>query len=198
MDITERKKDQEEKEKLQTLLNQAQRLESIGQLASGIAHDFNDILMPIMGFARLALVFCRNNEPERAIVCLEKVQVSSQRAAELVDKMLIFAREKTIKAESPILPSVVVEEVVKIGGMLRSGISATIDISFNNALTDASPLILIDPSELHQIMTNLMVNARDAIEEAQLDRPGDGKIEVQFRYRFIQGIRRRILQCLFA
>jgi CheY-like chemotaxis protein len=72
----------------------------------------------------------------------------------------------------------VVDEVVKIGKMLRSGISATIDISMNNALTDASPLILIDPSELHQIMTNLIVNARDAIEEAQLDRPGGGKIEV--------------------
>jgi signal transduction histidine kinase len=92
--------------------------------------------------------------------------------------MLIFAREKTIKAESPIYPSVAVDEIVMLGGMLRSGISATIDISFNNALTDASPLILIDPSELHQIMTNLMVNAHDAIEEAQLDRPGDGKIEV--------------------
>jgi CheY-like chemotaxis protein len=109
---------------------------------------------------------------------LQKVQKSSQRASDLVSKMLIFAREKTITAEHPILPSIVVDEVVGIGTMLRSGISATIDISMNNALTDASPLILIDPSELHQIMTNLIVNARDAIEEAQLDRPGGGKIEV--------------------
>ena len=175
IDITERRKAQEAEIRLTDLLNKAQRLESIGQLTSGIAHDFNNILMPVMGFTRLALVFCRNNEPQKAIPCLEKVQESSKRAAALVDKMLIYACEKTTQAEHPISPLSVVDEVVQVSKMLRSGIAASIDICLHNTLTQDAPMILIDASELHQMLTNLVINARDAIDESG---KAVGRIEV--------------------
>jgi CheY-like chemotaxis protein len=116
-----------------------------------------------MGYTEMALAALEKNDIEKAKMCLVKVKKSSNRAADLVDKMLIFCREKTVKAEHPISPTQVVEEVVEISKMLRAGLSTTVSIEIKNELTEMSPLILITESELHQLITNLIVNARDAI-----------------------------------
>lgn len=165
MDITELKKKEEERENLREQLLQTQKMESIGQLASGVAHDFNNMLMPILGFTNVALKSIEKNDFEKAKTCLARVEKSANRAAELVDKMLIFCREKTVKAEKPISPTEVIEEVIEISKMLRASLSSTVSIELRNNLTKESPLILIDASELHQLITNLIVNARDAIED---------------------------------
>lgn len=171
MDITVLKKKEEERETLRQQLLQTQKIESIGQLASGVAHDFNNMLMPILGFTRVALSSIEKNDLEKAKTCLARVEKSANRAAELVDKMLVFCREKTIKAEKPVSPIEIVEEVVEISKMLRASLSSTVSVEFKNNLTQESPLILIDSSELHQLITNLIVNARDAIEDFWMNSP---------------------------
>jgi PAS domain S-box-containing protein len=162
-DITQVKQAESEKQVLQNQLMQAQKMESIGQLTSGVAHDFNNLLMVVTGFSNLGLMLMREGDHEQGITCFEKVDESALRATDLVQKMLTFCRENTIKAEHPIDPSLVVNEVVGISKMLRSGISKTISIEFNNTLTRKSGGIVIDPSELHQLVTNLIINAKDAV-----------------------------------
>ena len=173
-DITDRKKAEQrqlelahveqEKQALQNQLLQAQKVESIGQLTSGVAHDFNNLLMAVTGFSNLGLMLIREGDIEQGISCFEKVDEAANRATDLVQKMLTFCRENTIKAEHPIDPSVVVNEVVGISKMLRSGISKAISIEFHNGLTEDCGGVIIDSSELHQLVTNLIINAKDAVE----------------------------------
>ena len=166
-EITELKKVELERDELQEQLFHAQKLESIGQLTSGIAHDFNNILMSIIGFNNLGISFFEKNDNEKGIASLNKVRKSAQRATDLVDKLLTFCRENTVKAEYPIKPAKIINEVIDISQMLRSGIAAKIKISFENNLDDETLGILIDESELHQMITNMLINARDAIEEGK-------------------------------
>jgi len=165
-DITEKKHTEYIREESQYQLLRLQKMDSIGKMTSGIAHDFNNILMVILGFTKVGLIFSRQNEPEKAIPCLEKVQNAANLAADLVNKMLTFCSEKVSKAKKPIDPAEITEEVIKISQMLRTGISNEVAINLVNSLNDKSASILIDPTELHQILTNLMVNAYDAIESS--------------------------------
>jgi PAS domain S-box-containing protein len=160
-----------EKEAMQGQLIAAQKLETIGQLTSGLAHDFNNVLMAISGFTSLAMRFNERQQPEQAIPCLQKVEKSCERAADLIAKMMTFARDTLEQVSHPIDPSSTLEEVVSVSGMLRAGIQSSIVIRFENLLpTESPPLILIDPSELHQLVTNLVVNAKDAIASTGKDK----------------------------
>lgn len=163
-DITKQKESEEKRNELQAQLFQSQKMETIGHLTSGIAHDFNNILMAVTGFTNLGLSFIHKKNDEQAIKAFTKVEGAARRATSLVDKMLTFCRENTIKADTVIDPAVIIKEVIDIGEMLRSGISSSIRLEFNNAIEDKNIGILIDPSELHQLVTNLIINARDAIE----------------------------------
>ncbi len=165
VEITTQKKIASEKEEIFGQLLHAQKMESMGQLASGIAHDFNNILTPIIGFTRAAKICVEKNDISKAMDCLTRVEKSANRAADLVDKMLTFSSEKTVKAGEPIKPSIVINEVVEISKMLRASISSLVTLEVTNSLVEDYPLILIDSSELHQIVTNLIVNARDAIDD---------------------------------
>ena len=168
-DITKQKQTEERKNDLQAQLFQSQKMETIGHLTSGIAHDFNNILMAVIGFTSLGLSFIQKQQYEQAFNAFTKVENSARRATSLVDKMLTFCRENTIKADAVIDPAVIIQEVFEIGEMLRSGISSSIRLEFNNAIEDKDIGILIDPSELHQLVTNLIINARDAIESNNLN-----------------------------
>ncbi len=165
-EISTHKKMEEEKSLIHQQLLQIQKMESIGQLASGVAHDFNNILMPIIGFTRQAVSAIEKDNSEKALACLTRVEKSANRAADLVDKMLIYCREKPVKLPTPMAPSLVINEVADISTMLRASLSSLVTLNVKNSLTEKNyPLILIDSSELHQIIMNLIVNARDAIEE---------------------------------
>ena len=163
-EITQIKKMELEKEELERQLYHSQKLESIGQLTSGVAHDFNNILMAIIGFSDLGVALIEKNNYDKAIASFDKVRKSARRATDLVDKMLTFCSENTVSAEHPIRPATIVQEVVDISDMLRSGISTKIQVKFENNLYDNAIGILIGESELHQMTANLLINARDAIE----------------------------------
>jgi PAS domain S-box-containing protein len=163
-DITRRKQEEQEREKLRARLNQAQRLESVGQLAGGVAHDFNNMLSVIIGYAELALR--RMEVPEPLDKYLQEIIRAGKRSAEVTRQLLAFARKQTI---SPRLLDLngTLEGMLK---MLRRLIGEDIEL-FWLPDKDIWP-VRMDPSQIDQLLANLCVNARDAIR-------GVGKITIE-------------------
>ncbi len=156
-DITERKKEEEEKAKLKTELQHAQKMESIGILAGGIAHDFNNIMAIILGNTELALEDVPKSNP--AYSNLEEIKTASRRAKNIVRQLLSYSR--VVEQE---MQSIKIGPVIKDGlKFLRSTIPSTIDIEQNIQLTDET--ILADPTQINQILMNLCINASQAMEQ---------------------------------
>jgi PAS domain S-box-containing protein len=155
-DITERKRAEEEKGKLEAQLIQAQKMESIGTLAGGIAHDFNNILAAIIGYSELAIEDV--SEPQKATREIKEVLKAADRAKELAKHILTFSR-KTDVEYSPIALRTIVKDSIK---MLRSVIPTTIDIQQD--ITD-SGLIMSNPTQINQILMNLCTNACHAMDK---------------------------------
>ena len=173
-DVSERKAGEAERAQLQQQLQHAQKLEAIGQLTGGIAHDFNNILGAILGFTGLTLDRFRPQLPDKAVDYLNEVQKAGERARDLIQKMLAFARGSG--GEILVLdPRPLVREVIK---MLASTLPSSLELGEQVAAT--VPAIRIDPVQLHQILTNLVINARDATN-------GEGHIEVGLRTTRLEG-----------
>jgi two-component system, cell cycle sensor histidine kinase and response regulator CckA len=154
-DITERKRQEEVREKLQAQLTQAQKMESVGRLAGGVAHDFNNMLQAILGNVALALGDLPPDHPLREN--LEEIQKSANRSADLTRQLLAFARKATIQPKLLDLN----QTVAAMLKMLRRLIGENIDLSW----APGSSLwpVKVDPSQVDQLLANLCVNARDAI-----------------------------------
>ena len=136
-------------------LRQAQKMEAIGQLAGGVAHDFNNILCAILGFGGLVLADLEPEHPVRADV--EEMCKAGERAASLTRQLLSFSRRKGLESTAIDLNEVV-------GGlekMLRRLIRESVELQV--ALTPGLDLFRGDPGQIEQILLNLVVNARDAI-----------------------------------
>jgi PAS domain S-box-containing protein len=163
-DITERKRSELEKDRLNAQLLQAQKMEAVGHLAGGIAHDFNNMLSVVIGHTEMALI---NLDPGNAMhSCLNSIHEAARRSADLVRQLLAFARRQTISPK-------VLDVNDTISGMLtmlRRLIGEDIDLTWTPG--QCLGKIRIDPSQLDQILANLMVNARDAIA-------GVGKVTIE-------------------
>ena len=156
-DISERKHAEEEKDRLQAQLAQAQKLESVGRLAGGVAHDFNNMLQVILGNVELVLA---QLPPYSAFADgLIEIQNAANRSAELTRHLLAFARQQ------PIQPRVIDlnETVSGMFKMLHRLIGEDIHLTWVPA-PGLWP-VHIDPSQIDQILANLTVNARDALGE---------------------------------
>jgi signal transduction histidine kinase/CheY-like chemotaxis protein len=147
--------DLSERKKIEDQLRQAQKMEAIGTLAGGVAHDFNNILSAIFGYTDLARLEAIGNEKLRDH--LAGIIKAAQRARELVSQILAFSR-KTRSEKHPLELSPIVKETLKL---LRSTLPSTIDIQqqINSAHT-----IFADPTEIHQVVMNLCTNAYHAME----------------------------------
>ncbi|MBN2013171.1 PAS domain S-box protein [candidate division KSB1 bacterium] len=156
-DITERKRAEEEKAKLEAQLRRSQKLETIGTLAGGIAHDFNNILTPIMGYADIALSNLKPNDP--LADDLGHILKGAIRAKDLVEQILTFSRQIE-KERKPLSLHLIVKEAVKL---LRPSIPTTIDI--RQRIDSSCDKIMADASEMHQVIVNLCTNAYQAMEE---------------------------------
>jgi PAS domain S-box-containing protein len=163
-DVTEQKLAQVEKEKLQQQLNQAQKLESIGRLAGGVAHDYNNFLSVIIGYSELAQLKIGPEDPLRED--LNQILSAAKRSRDLTRQLLAFARKETIMPEVLDL-NATVENMLKI---LRKLIGEDIDLFWHPGKVPGP--VLMDPSQLDQIMANLCINARDAITDV-------GKITIE-------------------
>ncbi|MFO7878276.1 MAG: PAS domain S-box protein [Desulfovermiculus sp.] len=163
-DITERKQIEQEREKLQAQLTQAQKMESVGRLAGGVAHDLNNMLSVIMGNTEIALEKVDPTQPLHDN--LQEIQKAAQRSTNVVRQLLAFARKQTISPKVLDLNDTV-EEMLK---MLRRLIGEDIDLSWQLEY-DIWP-VKMDPAQIDQILANLCVNARDAIR-------GVGKLTIE-------------------
>jgi len=163
-DITERKQADAEREKLQKQLNQAQKMEAVGRLAGGVAHDFNNMLGVILGYVELA--FDKIGPDQELYSDLEEIQNAAERSADLTRQLLTFARKQIISPEVLDLNDAV-DSMLK---MLRRLIGEDIDLSWFPG--DSLWPVKIDPSQVNQILANLCVNARDAIA-------GVGKLTIE-------------------
>lgn len=148
IDITERKA-------LEQRLFQAEKLETVGRLAGGIAHDFNNLLTAIMGFAELAQARLPTDHPVQND--LQRIMEASERAANLVRQLLGFARKQLVNPR----PTVVNHVITSLMPLLERTLGEDIRISFFPTQEDTT--VLIDPTQLEQILMNLAVNARDAM-----------------------------------
>jgi len=157
-DITDRKRATEEKAKLQYHLQQAQKMESIGSLAGGIAHDLNNILFPISGLSEMLLDDIPPDSPERESI--EQIHKSAQRGSELVKQILTFSRQSKPR-KLPIRIQPILKEVLKLA---RAAIPMNIEIS-SHINTDCG-LVSADPTQVHQIAMNLITNAYHAVEQS--------------------------------
>ncbi len=161
-DVTERHQAELEKERLQGQLLQSQKMESIGYLTGGIAHDFNNMLGAIIGYADLIKMVGGNGKSdERTLKYVEEILSAGGRAKELIAQMLLFSRQRP-DAHAGLAPVIRVQPVLKeVMQMLRSSIPSTIGMDVQ--IEDDSIVIAMHPVQLHQVLMNLMINARDAM-----------------------------------
>ena len=155
IDVTERKRAQDEQQRLQEQLNAVHRMESIGRLAGGVAHDFNNMLSVILGRAKMAIEELGPNHP--VLEDLNEVVDAAERSAELTRQLLAFARRQTA---TPIELDLN-EKVAGTLKILKRLIGEDIELVWVPAKDLAA--ITMDPSQIDQILTNLCVNAREAI-----------------------------------
>jgi PAS domain S-box-containing protein len=154
-DVTERKRAENEKAALEAQLRQAQKMESVGRLAGGVAHDFNNILGVILGHAELALA---QVDPAQSLhTDLEEIYKAAMRSADLTRQLLAFARKQTVAPKVLDLNDVVASML----NMMRRLIGENIDLQWKPGADLWS--VKVDPSQLDQILANLCVNARDAV-----------------------------------
>ncbi len=158
IDITENIRAKEEKEKLEAQLFQAQKMESVGRLASGVAHDFNNMLGVIIGRAELALR--QDVPPDKLQQNIEEILKAGLRSADLTRQLMAFARKQT--AVPKILD--LNDTISGMLSMLRRLIAEDINLSWQPGRDLWK--VKIDPSQVDQILANLSVNARDAISGA--------------------------------
>ncbi len=164
LDISDRKKGEEEKQRLQAQLQQAQRIESIGRLAGGIAHDFNNILVPILGYSELLLNITEPKDKVRGYV--EPIIEAGERAKDIVRQLLAFSRKQIIEKN----PIDLNDEIRGFERFLRRTLREDIEIVLE--LEPDIPVIEADNSQIDQVILNLAVNAQDAM-------PRGGKITIR-------------------
>lgn len=168
-----------EKKKLETQLQQAQKMEAIGTLAGGIAHDFNNILTPIIGYTELCIY---NTEKESLQYRnLSEILAAANRAKDLVQQILTFSRH-TMPERKPIRISPILKEAIKL---LRATLPATIEIQQH--IDVELDMVAADATQIHQILMNLCTNASHAMQknggvlDINLDEiEFDSKIKIQY------------------
>lgn len=159
--IAERKHFEDEKEKLQQQLLHADRLVTVGQLTAGIAHELNEPLGGILGFAQLIKKYGNIDEPVEKDI--DKIVKAALHAREIIRKLMLFSRqtppEKTLFN---------INERINDGLYLLESRLKKSNIVLKKELADDLPLIKIDPSQLHQVLVNLVVNAMQAMPDGGL------------------------------
>ena len=156
-DITQKKKQEADKQKLEAQLRQAQKMEAIGTLAGGIAHDFNNILGVVIGFSEMAI--SKSQEQLDHTRELQHVLEAGERARDLVRQILTFSR----KVEVELVPLDLNKELERTAGLLQRTLPKMISIETNLA-PDLMP-VLANPNQLEQIILNLAANAQQAMPE---------------------------------
>ncbi len=163
-DLTERRRAEEERERLEAQLRHAQKMETVGTLAGGIAHDFNNILQAILGYSHMTLDDLIPGS--RARDNLDHVIKAANRASDLVRQILTFSRQVEVERKPTPLQPIVLEALK----LLRNSLPSTIEI--RQRVEGSAPAIMADATQVHQVIMNLGTNAAHAM------RGIGGRIEV--------------------
>jgi two-component system, cell cycle sensor histidine kinase and response regulator CckA len=140
---------------LEERLMQSEKVESVGRLAGGIAHDFNNLLTAILGYTELLLGTRGPEDPDRAD--LEEIQKAGQRAAALTQQLLAYSRKQMLSPKEVDLNQTVVGLQSMLTRLIRE------DITLSYELAPEPALVRIDPTQLEQVILNLVLNSRDAL-----------------------------------
>lgn len=155
-DITESKEAEIRQHELMEQLRQAQKLDSIGQLAGGVAHDFNNILTVILGYSEEIMNNLHDQDPLRQDI--QEIINAGQRASSLTRQLLTFSRKQVIKPELINLN----DTITNLSKMLMRLIGEDVDFILN--LGDDVPSIMADIGQIEQVIMNLVINAREAMQ----------------------------------
>jgi PAS domain S-box-containing protein len=156
-DLTERKEHEKQQERVNAQLAQAQKMEAVGRLAGGVAHDFNNMLSVINGYAEMLLNRYAEDGPHRKMI--QGIHTAGTKSAELVRQLLAFARKQSVAPQVLNLN----DSVNGLLPMLRRLVGENITLLWKPSFYHLK--IKIDPTQMHQLLTNLIINSRDAIED---------------------------------
>ncbi|WP_022720846.1 PAS domain-containing sensor histidine kinase [Rhodopseudomonas sp. B29] len=171
-DITERREAQQKLERMQKQLAESQKMDALGQLTGGVAHDFNNILMAVTGHIRLVK---RYSSDPRVHKAADGIEASIQRGAALTRQLLSFARRQHV---NPVLLNVSAT-VASVQEVLETGLGSAVRLSLDIA-EDVWP-VMADPAEFETALVNLVINARDAV-------PNGGEVRITADNRRIDGV----------
>ena len=160
VDMTERKKTEEALRESEEQLRQSQKMEAIGKLAGGVAHDYNNLMAVIMLHADLLLAQLEDDDPQRNRV--EEIRSATDRAASLTRQLLAFSRKQVLQPRVINLNTVVTD----MNKMLHRLIGEDIELHID--LDPSLGLVMTDPDQMAQVIMNLVVNARDAMPQGGL------------------------------
>jgi len=162
-DITARRQAEEERARLEEQLHQARKMEAIGRLAGGVAHDFNNVLCAIIGNAALSLDQLQVGDPLHEL--LDEISRAAERAADLTKQLLAFSRRQIIEPKVINLSILIDRLQVMLVRLIGE------DINLRTDTAGDLGLIRADPSQIEQVVLNLVLNARDAM-------PGGGDLQL--------------------
>lgn len=177
-DVSQKILDEQERQRLEAQLRQAQKMETIGQLTGGIAHDFNNILSSMLGFTHLARKQTKSSTNLELLDYLNEIEIAGERARELISKLTVFSHAAKRKPEY-IRVMKVIDESMRL---IRPTIPASISINtvYDPGIEHA--MLYIDPLHVQQIIMNLCINARDAMA-------GEGEISIELTMNRIDSLR---------
>ncbi len=156
-DYTERQESEKQREKLEEQYRQAQKMESVGRLAGGVAHDLNNMLSPILGYAEILLEDTGKDDPRSE--CLVQINNAGLRARDLVRQLLAFSRKQTLEFKVLNLNDLLQNFAKLLKRTIRE------DIIVQMELEESLPLVEGDVGQLEQVIMNLAVNAQDAMPD---------------------------------
>jgi two-component system, cell cycle sensor histidine kinase and response regulator CckA len=171
IDITDRRRAEETRQRLETQLRQSQKMEAMGTLAGGIAHDFNNLLAAIGGNLELVSMDLAAAHPVQGN--LDEMRGAVRRATELVQRILTFSRPETHEQQAIQLAPVVTEAVHLLRPLIPAGVELVQRVEPN------LPDVLANASQVHQVLVNLVANAWQAMDG------GPGRIEVRLGMRVV-------------
>jgi len=166
-------RDISDRKQLEAQLLQSQKMEAIGQLAGGVAHDFNNILTAIIGYADL--IDMKLDKDDRLKYYIQQILTSANRAAQLTKGLLAFSRKQIMHLKPVDLTGI----IIKFKGMLSRIIGEDIEVNIN--LKEEKISVIADPLQIEQILMNLATNARDAM-------PDGGTLKIEAGYTDIDEV----------
>lgn len=152
-----------ERELLQEQVYRAQKMEGLGQLTSGIAHDFNNVLMCILGHTELAKMYLEDTPNSDIEDSIKQIQIAGNRAIHLIKQMLAYTRQAPTMNQLP--DSIQVVEVIEEVLDLTKTTLRQAKIELVTHFSENMPTVLMDSTELHQVVMNLMINAIDSFND---------------------------------